>query len=331
MFEGIGRIGAYTAQQQLRLEAKYKIKKGQSLKEMKESIDRTTREALTPKTRKASMSDSTKISIIRQKLRQGHKLSASELKFLKDTDERLYEKAKKAEEAREELQHALKHAKSKEEARRALVQAQMKVASEAQLDAKGAGGNVSFGSGGAGDFGAALSGAGNEAASFEGDNINAQTGGEENASVTVQDATANANNSSTAPNDNNANNLNQANPNLEARSDTAEKYSEESAPKSSFKESPIDTDHKSDGELPGEKYLFMLAAIQDEWKKFVNSNEYDELQEWDINMDEEKKQSGKSRYREEKAAADNIISYRNSPIDLLPGDLLDLRVTKDDE
>ena len=119
MFEGIGRIGAYTTQQQLKLEAKHKIKHGQSLKDMKASIDQALRESLAPKqTRKTSMSDSTKISIIRQKLRQGRKLSASELKFLKDTDERLYEKARKAaeREAKKAAREAEREAKKAEKA-----------------------------------------------------------------------------------------------------------------------------------------------------------------------------------------------------------------------
>ena len=333
MFEGIGRIGAYTAQQRLRLEAKSKIKNGRSLKDMKADLDRSMREALAPKAKKASMSDSTKISIIRQKLRQGHKLSASELKFLKDTDERLYEKAKKAEEAREELQHALKHAKSKEEARRALVQAQMKVAAEAQLDAKGAGGNVSFGGGGAeGITGieAGPMGAVNEAASFDGTSEavsnqpdGAQVAGNLNATPQGTENPSAAESSGATSNDTNQEN------DGTAREDSTLKDREDNK-NGSIKDAALDNESKSSGELPGEKYLFMLAAIQDEWKKFVHSKEYDELPEWALQMEEEKHNSHKPRYQQEKTAADNVISYRTQPKDLLPGDLLDLRVSKEE-
>ena len=334
MFEGIGRIGAYTAQQRLRLEAKSKIKNGRSLKDMKADLDRSMRETLAPKAKKASMSDSTKISIIRQKLRQGHKLSASELKFLKDTDERLYEKAKKAEEAREELQHALKHAKSKEEARRALVQAQMKVAAEAQLDAKGAGGNVSFGGGGAeGITGieAGPMGAVNEAASLDGNSetVTAQADSVENAGTLnatpqgTEGASAATNSIDTTSNDTSQEN----DGTTKGDSTTKDRDANKSG---GIMDAALDTDSKSSGELPGEKYLFMLAAIQDEWKKFIHSKEYDELPEWAIQMEEEKHNSNKHRYQQEKTAADNIISYRTQPEDLLPGDLLDLRVTKEE-
>ena len=338
MFEGIGRIGAYTAQQQLKLEAKHKIKHGQSLKDMKASIDQALRESLAPKqTRKTSMSDSTKISIIRQKLRQGRKLSAGELKFLKDTDERLYEKARKAEEAREELQHALKRAKSKEEARRALVQAQMKVAAEAQLDAKGASGNVNFGgAGGAGDLGTGLAGSTNEAASFDGGSINAQFGEGEATAANAPNATANGEGNAESTTPASTPDATASSPAAEARDtqgeNSAGKADKESTPTPAHKDSPIESSPKSDGELPGEKYLFMLAALQDEWKKFVNSKEYDELPEWDIHTEEEEgKHSHKPHYGKEKAAADHIISYRTEPTDLLLGDLLDLRVAKEEE
>lgn len=340
MFEGIGRLGAYVAQQNLRLEAKYKLKTGRSLKEVQANIDRSLREALTPKAPKASISDSTKISIIRQKLRQGRKLSANELKFLKDTDERLYEKAKKAEDAREELQHALKHAKSKEEARRALVQAQMKVAAEAQLDAKGGGANVNFGGGSAGFTGVAAGpmGAANDAASFDGSSTEAGTqpspaeatpaaagNGEEKAAVGV---TTHLQGEAVIK----VSQENSAAPEEKATTENdSGKKGDEPASNKNINEYPDSATHNHSGELPGEKYLFMLAALQDEWKKFVNSKEYDELPERETRTEKEKAGSCKPKYRQEKTAADHIPSYRTAPHDFLPGDLLDLRSDREDK
>lgn len=79
----------------------------------------------------AKVTDSTRLSIISQKARSGKKLTPEELRLLKENDEALYQKAKKADDTREELKAALKRAKTKEAARRILMEAQLKVAIEA--------------------------------------------------------------------------------------------------------------------------------------------------------------------------------------------------------
>ena len=281
MLEGIGRIGSYAAMQKLRLEAKYKIKTGKSLSERQEELNRAMRETMAPQ-KKSSFSDKTRVSIIRQKLRQGRKLSADELRFLKETDDNLYEKAKKTEEAREELQRGLKRAKSREEARRCLAQAQIKVAAEAQFDAKGAACGLSMGTGGASSAAISAGNAGEEAASFAGNEVNFGSGNESNAAVSAEGC--GTENSSSA--------------------------------------------NKSADELPQEKYLFILAALQNEWKNFVESKEYDALPDAAGKTEDKKHSSAKKDYAQDKLLAEGIISYRKHPADFLPGDLLDVKVTE---
>lgn len=322
MFEGIGRIGAYVAQQNLRFAAKYKIKTGQSLKDIKDQLREAMNESLrVSHPRKNPLADSTKVSIIRQKLRQGRKLSANELKYLKETDESLYDKAQKTEKAREELQQALKKAKSKDEARRAVMQAQMKVAAEAQLDSKGGGVNIGFNMGGS-------------AASFDGppvDNASeAVNSGEGNVNTpAAESAVDNGHAASTAPaaasspaetSAESTTTPSDSSADKEALTDSAAKDKNAATPQPS-------SSSQFDGEIPGEKYLFMLAAIQDEWRRFIHTKDFDELPERDIdiyNQEEQPKKSHKPAYKKA-LDEDMAVLYRTQSQDLLPGDLLDLR------
>ena len=151
MFEGIGKIGDYVQRKELKVEAKYRLKTGQDMKKQiqKQVADDIWRQMTTKVSKKT---DEARIAGIKQKLRSGKELSASEMKYLKETDEDLYTKAKKAQETREELRSALKRAKTKSEARMALVQAQAKVSTEALLEAKsgsGAGASATAGMDGA--------------------------------------------------------------------------------------------------------------------------------------------------------------------------------------
>ena len=123
MLEGIGTIGSYLQLKDLRLQAKTKLRTGKSLKEQQAAWNRqmTEQNLAAQKTKKKKdVSDDTRASIITQKLRRGQELSAEELKYLKEKDPDLYTKAKQAQETRAELQSALKRAKTKEEAQRAV-------------------------------------------------------------------------------------------------------------------------------------------------------------------------------------------------------------------
>ena len=139
MLEGIGTIGSYLQLQDLRLQAKTKLRTGKSLKEQQAAWNRqmTEQNLAAQKTKKKKdASDDTRTSIITQKLRRGQELSAEELKYLKEKDPDLYTKAKQAQETRAELQSALKRAKTKEEAQRAVSAAQLKVATQAMNESK---------------------------------------------------------------------------------------------------------------------------------------------------------------------------------------------------
>lgn len=129
LFEGIGRVADYAQLRNLRREMKYRIKTGQSLAEAMGKTaqpNKLTSSAL-QKTQKA---DANREAQIRQKLRQGQKLSATDKQYLKDNNPDLYEKVARIEERREALARALRNAKTKDEAQRAVAQANIAVLSE---------------------------------------------------------------------------------------------------------------------------------------------------------------------------------------------------------
>ena len=162
IFEGIGRVGDYAQLRNLRREMKYRVRTGQSLAEAMGKTaqpNKLTSSAL-QKTQKA---DANREMQIRQKLRQGQKLSATDKQYLKDNNPDLYEKVARIEERREALARALRNAKTKDEARRAVAQANIAVLSEMK---SGGGETPSFhGMGGASAEGAsAMTAGGAEAA-----------------------------------------------------------------------------------------------------------------------------------------------------------------------
>lgn len=145
MFEWIGKISDYTATWKLKKEANWRIKTGQSisLTDSKKDFAEEARQR-EPQTvgTLAKVTDATRLAIISQKARGGKKLTPEELRLLRENDEALYQKAKKADDAREELKAALKRAKTKEAARRILMDAQLKVAIEAMEAAKSGAGSL---------------------------------------------------------------------------------------------------------------------------------------------------------------------------------------------
>ena len=159
MFEWIGRINDYAATWQLKKEANWRIKTGEaiSLSDSKKQMAQEVRQNFPKNTGAAAkVTDSTRLSIISQKARSGKKLTPEELRLLKENDEALYQKAKKADDTREELKAALKRAKTKEAARRILMEAQLKVAIEA-LSGGGDSAAMPSGASGAGSTGNAAS------------------------------------------------------------------------------------------------------------------------------------------------------------------------------
>lgn len=175
MFEWVGKISDYTATWRLKKEANWRIKTGQSisLTDSKKDFAEEARQRK-PQTvgTLAKVTDATRLAIISQKARGGKKLTPEELRLLKENDEALYQKAKKADDAREELKTALKRAKTKEAARRILMDAQLKVAIEAMEAAKSGAGSLpaasASGAGGASSAEAGRAAANDSAAAPEG-------------------------------------------------------------------------------------------------------------------------------------------------------------------
>ena len=169
MFEWIGKISDYTSMWRLKKEANYRIRTGQaiSLRDGKQQIAEESRQRRPQSAGTLTkVTDTTRLAIISQKARSGKKLTPEELRLLKENDDALYQKAKKADDAREELKAALKRAKTKEAARRILLEAQLKVAIEALSGSGSAAPSPAVG--GAGNAGSAASGEAGAAAAADG-------------------------------------------------------------------------------------------------------------------------------------------------------------------
>ncbi len=137
-FTAIGKIGSFVKQKNLLFAANYKIRTGQRIVDANGNLNfaKASMFDQVNQAQKKSVSelDKAKIASIKQKLMSGKKLSNTEMAYLKDKDEKLYKKAKHAEEAREELKTALKSAKTKQEARQAVTQAMIKASAEASAE-----------------------------------------------------------------------------------------------------------------------------------------------------------------------------------------------------
>ena len=145
LFEGIGRVSDYAQLNNLRREAKYRVKTGQSLVQAMGAPLQISRQRFSEAQESNTKRDAERESLIRQKLRNGQKLSPMDKQYLKDKDPDLYDKVARIEERREALERALKRAKSKEEARLAVAQANISVLSEMQ---RGGGASSVSGAGG---------------------------------------------------------------------------------------------------------------------------------------------------------------------------------------
>lgn len=306
MFEWVGKISDYTATWKLKKEANWRIKTGQSisLTDSKKDFAEEARQR-EPQTvgTLAKVTDATRLAIISQKARGGKKLTPEELRFLKENDEALYQKAKKADDAREELKAALKRAKTKEAARRILMDAQLKVAIEAMEAAKsgagslpaasanGAGGassaeagraaandSASAPEGGASGFGdgtaPALAGAGEAAA--------AKAAPAAQAGQEVQGGAASTNGSADgaqngaaekgAAHDGKAHDVGEKKPSfLEERvAQLKASYSRAMDELENAKNAKFDLD---------DTYIIVLRALADEWREFTSSKAWEKLPE----------------------------------------------------
>lgn len=313
MFEWVGKISDYTATWKLKKEANWRIKTGQSisLTDSKKDFAEEARQRK-PQTvgTLAKVTDATRLAIISQKARGGKKLTPEELRLLKENDEALYQKAKKADDAREELKAALKRAKTKEAARRILMDAQLKVAIEAMEAAKSGAGSLpaasANGAGGASSPEAGRAAANNSAAAPEGgasgfgdgtapalagagEAAAAKAAPAAQAGQEVQDGAASANGSAASVNgsaegaqsgaaekgaahDGRAHDAGEKKPSfLEERvAQLKASYSRAMDELENAKNAKFDLD---------DTYIIVLRALADEWREFTSSKAWEKLPE----------------------------------------------------
>ncbi len=287
MFEAIGTLHSYTKQYQLKKSAKQKVTTGQSFdwKDARSSFvkaqepRRTAPKSFVELSLEKSKKDddrtaATKKSGIKQKLRRGKKLSPQELEYLRRHDEELYEKAKTTMEEREKLARALKSAKTKAEAQRAVAIAYANAAASLTGNIGGGGGAAGGSSGGGEAFGAGdASGTTADAA------VNAEGGaaaldagvaaGTENVSaetVSAGAAGATAGTESTAADAVG----NEADAGREMEADVAQENKDATA---TLQQTSQDT------EFDDPLILLVLRHLQAEWRDFMKSEQYKEMPE----------------------------------------------------
>ena len=287
MFEAIGTLHSYTKQYQLKKSAKQKVTTGQSFdwKDARSSFvkaqepRRTASKSFVELSLEKSKKDddrtaATKKSGIKQKLRRGKKLSPQELEYLRRHDEELYEKAKTTMEEREKLARALKSAKTKAEAQRAVAIAYANAAASLTGNIGGgggaaggsSGGGEAFGAGDAGGMatGAAVNAEGGAAALDAGvaagaENVSAET-------VSAGAAGATAGTESTAADAVG----NEADAGREMEADVAQENKDATA---TLQQTSQDT------EFDDPLILLVLRHLQAEWRDFMKSEQYKEMPE----------------------------------------------------
>lgn len=287
MFEAIGTLHSYTKQYQLKKSAKQKVKTGQSFdwKDARSSFvkaqepRRTAPKSFVELSLEKSKKDddrtaATKKSGIKQKLRRGRKLSPQELEYLRRHDEELYEKAKTTMEEREKLARALKSAKTKAEAQRAVAIAYANAAASLTGNIGGGGGANGVSSGG----GEAL-GAGDASGMTADTAVNAEGGaaaldagvaaGTENVSAETVSAGAAGSISGTESTAADAVG-NEADASREMEADVAQENKDATA---TLQQTSQDT------EFDDPLILLVLRHLQAEWRDFMKSEQYKEMPE----------------------------------------------------
>ena len=245
-FATMGKVGSYIKQKNLSFAANYKIRTGQRVMDNSGNLnfaETSMYDQINKATKKTEDEvKAARLRSIKQKLMNGKKLSDEEMGFLLKNDRDLYKKAKHADDAREELKSELKGAKSKQEAREILTRAMVKASAEATAELAACKGGIAMGAGSI------------DGLSMTGD-VSVST---ENLSTSIENISVNENPTSTenlATNENSnpiENNLRADEKTLGGKSDT-------------------------NGIL--EKFIMTIRAIEDEWTKFANTDEYKNLPE----------------------------------------------------
>lgn len=361
-FTVIGTLHSYVQQNNFKFAADYKKKTGQNIigssGNLKLDLKAAENHSLVDKMIQAQQANKDeyskqRVSSIRRKLLSGKKISNEEMGYLKKNDPDLYKKAKKAEEAREDLKAALKKAKTKQEARQAVTQALIKASAEATAEIKaakagGTGGGLSgIGVGGgttAGyEGGQEISGPsaetifGNSGASVSSDEpsmirlneqINVSTSEEGN--VNVEEVAAQE--GAALQKINNDVSIAREVGNEAAKAESANSEESINSKADNFNTSnandqndPLKNDNDGDP-ISGiiEKFIMVVRAIEDEWHNFSKSDEYKELAEDYFEKADIELETGKRKRKNHKSTIEikvpnpqvtNMISaYRNSMI-----------------
>ncbi len=313
-FAIVGTLSSYVKTKTLTFAAKHKIRTGQTITNSNGNFV----SIMTPSFGKISEAVKTsnaqakqaKLKRIKQKLMSGKKISDEEMGFLRVNDPKSYSKAKHAEEAREELKAELKKAKSKSEAREAMTRAMIKASTEAmaELGALGqcngamGGGSASTSQGGeiisTGDAGAIFGGS-------EGSSNAPQSQAESNANI------SDAENQTLGE-------VNQSNETSEEKV-SGEKINDKqdvdkkSDEKNFFIQKKSDADSTTPDDIM-EKYIMTIRALEDEWNRFANSDEYKNLPEntLDETEDEAKKRIRRQISAPNRKSVEAIALYRKS-------------------
>ena len=352
-FTTIGTLHSYVQQKNMKFAADYKKKTGltvvNSSGNLKLDLKAANNHSLVDKMIQAQQSNKDeyskqRISSIKRKLMNGKKISNEEMGYLKKNDPDLYKKAKKAEEAREDLKAALRKAKTKSEARRAVTQALIKASAEATAELKAA--NSAAGGGGAGlggTGGISTSGyeagqeiAGPSAEKIFGSNVNVSS--DEPSMIRLNEqinASATENNVNVADVESAAQEgailkdlNNEVNIAREVGAEAAKAESVNSSESINNKTNLNDPNKADDSgkfSMSGimEKFIMVVRAIEDEWLNFAKSDDYKELADDEIEeakLEQIELLTGKKRKRKYKISVDKpnahvmdmIAAYRNT-------------------
>ena len=264
-FAIIGTLSNYVKTKNLTFAAKHRIRTGQNLINSNGnfvSMTTSTFEKLTEAAKASSdKAKQAKLRRIKQKLMNGRKISDEEMGFLRVNDPKTYKKAKHAEEAREELKAELKKAKSKSEAREAMTRAMLKASTEAMAEL-GALGQCNGGTAGGNSGGVSMSPSSDSGAIISGEvstESNTNISGAENQTLSDVNQSIAENNSPEKSED--------ANKNAQKNSD----------------------DNSNTPEDIMEKFIMTIRALEDEWARFTNSDEYKNLPEYTLDDNDKKK------------------------------------------
>ena len=296
-FTTIGTLHSYARIKNLQFAAKHKLKTGQTIASASGRLNigaigaprsNFLDQMMKTQKQKSDAASKKRLAAIKRKLMNGKRLSNEEMGFLLKNDSKLYRKAQKSQEARDELKAALNQAKSKEEARKAVLHAKMKASAEcmAELDAAKAGGGSSGGGSGGyeasgeiggvgGDFAGGGLIAGGGSAEGSAPSETSSDAATESAAASTPNAGSNSNADSAIDGAKNAqNNPTQNNPTSGVNRNQTQNGV--NTPQSTNGASDADKDTPDD---ILEKYMMIIRALEDEWLQFSKSKQYRELPE----------------------------------------------------